>query len=155
MVLTKREDVAKQDFCKILWRKLRLREGLLLSLIRVFVGGSGVGWALIRGWAPINFFLLFVWHPKILHKHCLQFLLGVKMAPRETENNAYSNFWGWQTKSIMVCYGIFWSGQLQTTSFVFKAFIWWSTQADFHLIIFLRTVNLTGAKGKVLRIQQL
>ena len=54
----------------------------------------------------------------------------------------------------MVCYGIFWSGQLQTTSFVFKAFIWWSTQADFHLIIFLRTVNLTrGAKGKVLRIQ--
>ena len=53
-----------------------------------------MGWALIRGWAPINFFLLFVWHPKILHKHCLQFLLGVKMAPRETENNAYSNFWG-------------------------------------------------------------
>ena len=23
---------------------------------------------------------------KILHKHCLQFVLGVKMAPRETEN---------------------------------------------------------------------
>ena len=37
--------------------------------------------------------MLFVCHPKILHKHCLQFLLGVKMAPRETENNAYSNFW--------------------------------------------------------------
>ena len=29
-------------------------------------------------------------HPRILHKHCLQFLLGVKMAPRETENNAYA-----------------------------------------------------------------
>ena len=27
--------------------------------------------------------------PKILLKHCLQFLLGVKMAPRETENKAY------------------------------------------------------------------
>ena len=37
--------------------------------------------------------MLFVCPPKILHKLCLQFLLGVKMAPRETENNAYSNFW--------------------------------------------------------------
>ena len=32
------------------------------------------------------------------------------MAQRETENNAYAKF-GVQTKSIMVCYGIFWSGQ--------------------------------------------
>ena len=32
--------------------------------------------------------------PQSLHKQCLQFLLGVKMAPRETENNAYSNFRG-------------------------------------------------------------
>ena len=38
--------------------------------------------------------MLFDCRPKVLHKHCLQFLLGVKMAPRETENNAYSNFWG-------------------------------------------------------------
>ena len=38
--------------------------------------------------------MFFVHHPKILHKHCLQFLLGVKMAPRETENNAYAKFWG-------------------------------------------------------------
>ena len=37
--------------------------------------------------------MLFVCHPKILHKHCLQFLLAVKMAPRETENNAYAKFW--------------------------------------------------------------
>ena len=36
--------------------------------------------------------MLFVCHSKILHKHCLQFLLGVKMAPRETENNAYAKF---------------------------------------------------------------
>ena len=34
------------------------------------------------------------------------------MAPRETENNAYAKILGRQTKSIMVCYGIFWSGQL-------------------------------------------
>ena len=37
--------------------------------------------------------MLFVCHPKILHKYCLQFLLGVKMALRETENNAYAKFW--------------------------------------------------------------
>ena len=36
--------------------------------------------------------MLFVCHSKILHKHCLHFLLGVKMAPRETENNAYAQF---------------------------------------------------------------
>ena len=27
-----------------------------------------------------------------MHKHCLQFVLGVKMTLRETENNAYQNF---------------------------------------------------------------
>ena len=32
--------------------------------------------------------MLFVCHPKILHKHCLQFVLGVEMAPRETETGA-------------------------------------------------------------------
>ena len=32
------------------------------------------------------------------------------MAQREIENNAYAKF-RVQTKSIMVCYGIFWSGQ--------------------------------------------
>ena len=37
--------------------------------------------------------MFFVCHPKILFKHCLQFLLGVKMAPGETENNAYAKFW--------------------------------------------------------------
>ena len=38
--------------------------------------------------------MFFVCHPKILHKHCLQFLVGVKMAPTETENDAYAKFWG-------------------------------------------------------------
>ena len=37
--------------------------------------------------------MFFVCHPKILFKLCLQFLLGVKMAPGETENNAYAKFW--------------------------------------------------------------
>ena len=37
--------------------------------------------------------MLYVCHPQILHNHCLQFLLGVKMAPRETEDNHYAKFW--------------------------------------------------------------
>ena len=44
--------------------------------------------------------MLFVCDPKILHKHCLQFLLGVKMAPRETENNAYAKFWGHKQRAL-------------------------------------------------------
>ena len=44
--------------------------------------------------------MFFVCHSKILHKHCLQFLLGVKMAPRETENNAYAKF-GVTNKELM------------------------------------------------------
>ena len=35
-----------------------------------------------------------------MHKHCLQFLLGVKMAPRETENNAYAKFWGDKQRAL-------------------------------------------------------
>ena len=55
MVITKREDVTKQGFCKILWRKLRLREGLLLCLIWVCVGGSGVGGRLFEAGHLLTF----------------------------------------------------------------------------------------------------
>ena len=44
--------------------------------------------------------MFFVCHPKILRRHCLQFLLGVKMARRETENNAYAKFWGDKRKTL-------------------------------------------------------
>ena len=44
--------------------------------------------------------MLFVCHPQILHKHCLQFLLGVKMALRETENNAYTKFCGDKQRAL-------------------------------------------------------
>ena len=53
--------------------------------------------------------MLFVCNPKILHKHCLQFLLRVKMAPRETENNAYAKFWGDKQRAlwyVMVFFGV-------------------------------------------------
>ena len=42
MVLTKREDVTKQGFCKTLLRKLRLRGSLKLALIPFF-GARGEG----------------------------------------------------------------------------------------------------------------
>ena len=38
--------------------------------------------------------------PKILHKHCLLFLLGLQQYPREIEDNVYAEFWG-QTRFIM------------------------------------------------------
>ena len=44
--------------------------------------------------------MLFVCNPKILHKHCLQFLLRAKMAPREIENNAYAKFWGDKQRAL-------------------------------------------------------
>ena len=44
--------------------------------------------------------MLYVCHPKILHKHCLQFLFPVKMAPRETENNAYAKFGGNKQRAL-------------------------------------------------------
>ena len=55
-VNNKSEDVTKQGLCKIPWRKLRLWEGLLLSLIWVCVGGSGVGW----GGVGLGAYLLFL-----------------------------------------------------------------------------------------------
>ena len=41
---------------------------------------------------PLHTIMLFVCHPDILHEHCLQFLLGVKIAPRESEHNVYAKF---------------------------------------------------------------
>ena len=38
--------------------------------------------------------------PQIVNKHCLQFLLGVEIAPRETENNAYTKFWGDKKRAL-------------------------------------------------------
>ena len=43
MVTTKREDVTKQGSCKILSRKLHLRESLLLVLVLIQFLGGGVG----------------------------------------------------------------------------------------------------------------
>ena len=60
--------------------------------------------------------MLFVCRPKILHKHCLQFLLGVKMAPRETENNAYAKFWGDKQRALW--YVMVFSGVINYSSLI-------------------------------------
>ena len=44
--------------------------------------------------------MLYVGHSKMLHKHCLQFLWGVKIAPKETENNAHAKFWGDKQRTL-------------------------------------------------------
>ena len=41
MVMTKREEVTKQGFCKILWRKLRPWESLLSEFIHSSGWGGG------------------------------------------------------------------------------------------------------------------
>ena len=41
MLITKREELTKQDFCKILWRKLRPRGSLLLEFIHSSGWGGG------------------------------------------------------------------------------------------------------------------
>ena len=69
-----------------------------LSIFRVFI--------LLT--TPENTITLFVCHLKILHKHCLQFLLGVEKSPRETENNAYAKFWG--NKQVVLWYAMVFSG---------------------------------------------
>ena len=54
----------------------------------------------------------FVCNPKILRKHCLQFLLGVNMAPRETESNACAKFWGDKQRALW--YVMVFSGVVNT-----------------------------------------
>ena len=44
--------------------------------------------------------MVFVCQPKLLHKHFLQFLFGVKLAPRETENDAYAKFLGYKQRAL-------------------------------------------------------
>ena len=56
--------------------------------------------------------MLFVCYPQIFHKHCLQFLLGVKMAPRDTENNTYAKFS--DDKQRALWYVIVFSGEVNS-----------------------------------------
>ena len=44
--------------------------------------------------------MLFVCRPQILLKHCLQFLLGVKMAPRELKTMLMQKVWGGKERAL-------------------------------------------------------
>ena len=65
--------------------------------------------------------MLFVYHPKILHKHFLQFLFGVKISPRETENNAYAKYWGDRQRALW--YVLVFSGVVNSNYNLFKIFL--------------------------------
>ena len=65
--------------------------------------------------------VVFFGHSKILRKLCLQFLLGVKMAPRETENNAYAKFWSDQRRVLW--YVMVFSGVVKKLNKLFQAFL--------------------------------
>ena len=70
---------------------------------------------LFRNPAISNFFFHFPWDFEIAgFKYCLQFLLGVKMAPRKTENNAYAKFWGDKQRALW--YVMVFSGVVNFTS---------------------------------------
>ena len=65
--------------------------------------------------------MLVVGHPKILHKHCFQFLLGPFQLPRESEDNAYAKFGGDKQRAlsyVMVFSGVVNCSEVeQATSF--------------------------------------
>ena len=65
--------------------------------------------------------MLFVYHPKILHKHFLQFLLGVKIPPREAENNAYAKYWGDKQRALW--YVLVFSRVVNSNYNLFKIFL--------------------------------
>ena len=60
--------------------------------------------------------MFFVCQPNISHKHCLHFLLGVKVAPRETENNSYAKFWADQQRTSW--YVMVFSGEVNSQHFI-------------------------------------
>ena len=75
--------------------------------------------------------------PKILHKHCFYFLLGLKMVSRENKNNAYAKLW----KTNKECYGIFKSGLLDvdTITYFIRPLANLSIEAKWDLHVFTTT----------------
>ena len=56
--------------------------------------------------------MLFVCHPKILRKHCLQFLLGLKWSQEKLKTMLMQNF-GVTNKEHYGLLRYFWSGQFR------------------------------------------
>ena len=83
---------------------------------------------------PEHTIMLFVYDPKILHKHFLWFLLGVKIPPRETENNAYAKYWGDKQRALW--YVLIFSGVVNSNYNLFKIFLrFWLAQIPEYILI--------------------
>ena len=50
---------------------------------------------------------MFVTPEFCIYKHCLQFLFAVKMVPRESEDNAYANFWDDRQRALLYAMTLF------------------------------------------------
>ena len=80
----------------------------------------------------ITYHNVLVCHPKLLHKHCFHFLLGVKMAPRESENNAYANFWSDKQRALW--YVMVFSGVVNTISSLL-VYVLHKMSRHFHVVV--------------------
>ena len=63
---------------------------------------GGHGWVLNKRICQYQKYHNTLCPPKILHKHCFHFLLGLLWVPRKNKNNTLDKNLGGQTKSIMV-----------------------------------------------------
>ena len=73
--------------------------------------------------------MLFVCHPKILRKHCLQFLLGLKWSQEKLKTMLMQNF-GVTNKEHYGMLWYFWSGQLNGVGVFRSCLLYTSDAAD-------------------------
>ena len=72
--------------------------------------------------------------------------LGAILTPKRNWRKCSCKILGWQTKSIMICYGIFWSGQLWVSLCIFK-FSWQVCQVllNFNTLFVVKHLSISRA----------
>ena len=99
--------------------------------------------------------MLFVCHPKILHKQCFQFLLGVKMAPREAENNVMQNVGGDKQRALWYVMVLNCSGQLKNAfALVCRRLLFSSLHRNFLSSLKLKNFNFFGKRWIFVRTER-
>ena len=102
--------------------------------------------------------MLFVCHPKNLKRELLSVSLGAILTPKRNWRQCLSKILGWQTKRIMLCYDIFWSGQFFKFPFGW-CFMWtrllhyllfsaWFALAMHQLLVNLHTLRIQFVQKK-------
>ena len=92
MLITKREEVTKKGFCKILRRKLRLRGSLLYILVLIYSSGWGGGGHLFEShWEEVGW----VWGGRLFETGCLLTFSAFRLGAY-SRLCAYSNKYGTQ-----------------------------------------------------------